>query len=610
MVYLRAITPALCELLDDAATAPQTAAAVRAFGEQRLRSLVHTEIPSLLDNALWVFLISLEQLLQRQGAALHHDSTTASLPRQLQLPSSIATVQAAVRWYGGELDLPLLHSPAAGVGSTAHEDVTDPSSSPRAKAQAPPPTTHRSLFSDTPSTRHDAVRLDALLQHRHQAPVTAAASTTTLAATDSPGNGPANAKDTFTGPLATVQLGLEALSNPKRAAALRQPRSLALVVRNLAALWSLVYLCKELRARQLRQEGLLRGDAVTTAAAGPARAATVCFHDYDLLLPWDLVYAVLTDSSSAGSAANEATTTQKKKCTPLTMAAVAARCRALADRHAAPQSTCSEADEAGPQQSGPPPPISLVINPAVTVVGDNPTRLRKNARIDAIEAAANRYYYSLLATSAHGQEGRPSPSSTASTSTASAAAHHEALRSSLASVDLGDYGVLDPSRMHACVPLRATTTGFSAASSSAISAGSSGGDLKTERAAKSYALFLRDASIGFDIQIMAVTGAGVGYYLGYLRGLNAESCTLYAVVGLVAMMLVDAVLIMIRIGRQDEAARRSRARIRRQREKLEKEGERIVQAMHRAADSGEGQVRTTVDPARLAGVDAYTKKRQ
>lgn len=644
MVYLRAITPALCELMDaaarDAPEPPAITATHRAFAEHRLRSLVHTQVPSQLDNALWIYLISQEQLLLRQVKSTEAETATAAvaaaaptLPSSLQLPPSIATVQDAVRWYCEELSVAehLSHAKETQEAAPAVAKSTPSSIS----AASPPHTVPRRgmLFSDTPLKRHGAAqqsgaRLDELLRHRHQPSPAAANTTTTSITTNTSGsrkeNGESEQKPLPTGPLATVRLALAALFNSKRAAALRQPRSLVLVVRDVASLWAVVYLCRQLRHHQIRKEQVLKGnennDAVLPSNASGKKAAharipatepiAVCFHDYDLLLPWDLVYATL--AAGAVATASQA---------PVTMASVAARCR---DGDRRTQERDGLSGGCTLVCASTPSPISLVINPAVTVIEDNPDRLRKNARIDAIDEAANKYYYTLLATGAHGQAGGASSmsgnaaaaaASSSSTAAASAAAHQEALRNSLATIDLGDYGVLDPSRMRAPVPLKsAASTGASA------TLGAASGQ-SAERTAKSYSLFLRDASIGFDIQIMALTGAGVGYYMGYLRGLSTEWCTLYAVVGLVTMMLVDAVLIMIRMGRQDEAVLRARKRIRRQREKLEKEGEKLVQAMQHAAagvdgaptandDSVRGTTHCAVDAASQVEVDAFTKKRQ
>jgi hypothetical protein len=641
MVYLRAVSPALCELMDAAvASAPTSTAATatRDFIERRLHSLVHTQTPSQLDNALWIFLVAQTQLLLRhnrhcgeEGDAQQRTGPQASLPPSLQLPSSVEAVQDAVRWYGGEWDA----SPdPASIDAKKAAPTTPPS---RNGAAAQPSPKRATLFSTNPARQHDAARqasarLDELLRHRYQPPPPPpAASVATIDSAES-----AATHKPATGPLATAYLALAALSNSKRAAALRQPRSLVLVVRDLESLWSLVYLCKQLRRHQLRKERLLKGDedvspvvdATAARSAMPAKPAeepiSVCFHDYDLLLPWDLVCTVLSSSTEGDQ--------RREEKTPLTMAAVAARCRSCSDQahHTSKQVPSHGVDGTTPPRL-PPPSLALVINPAVTVVEDNPDRLRKNARIDAIDEAANKYYYTLLATRAHGQAGSVSrgsattitaAGSTYAASSGAAAAHQEAVRSSLAAMDLDDYGVLDPSRMRATVQPPAA----SATHGRGMRGGESG---MGERSAKSYALFLRDASIGFDIQIMALTGAGVGYYMGYLRGVATEWCTLYAVVGLATMMLVDAVLIMIRMGRQDEAVLRARKRIRRHRERLEREGEKLVQAMQHAAattappteETNPGNVISQESAARAstaaaaeaapsAEVDAYTKKHQ
>lgn len=598
MVYLRAVTPALCEVMDAsvAASPPNTTnssltADIRDFIEQRLRSLVHTQTPSQLDNAVWVYLVAQEQLLLRHEAGdVNKDRTRTALPPSLQLPEAIGGVQEAVMWYCGELTTTENASSGAATAATAQNES---SSSPSAR---PSMFRRNAPLRQRDDSHNTGARLDELLRHRHQ-PAAAATTTTSTLKPDSAAAGAETRSSvqpsaTKTGPLATLRLALEALAHPKRAAALRQPRSLALIVRSLVSLWSVVYLCKQLRLHQLRKEQVLKGGemagtAATAAAAAASSAIAVCFNDFDLLLPWDLVAAVYPGE---------------------TMAAVAARCRESRRQH---NDACVFVDNSKKSDVA---PVSLVINPAETVLDDNPDRLRKNARVDAIDEAANKYYYTLLATRAHGQaeaalrntSGGAAPSTSGAAAAASAAAHQEAVRSSLATVDLGDYGVLDPSRMRAPVPLSSPSGGGGLR-------GSNSNGASAERNAKSYALFLRDASIGFDIQIMALTGAGVGYYIGYLRSLSTEWCTLYAVIGLATMMLVDAVLIMIRMGRQDAAALRSRKRIRRQREKLEREGERLVQAMQQAAASAEGptdKVRPAGEGDGAADTDAFTKKRQ
>ncbi|ESL06682.1 hypothetical protein TRSC58_05641, partial [Trypanosoma rangeli SC58] len=72
-----------------------------------------------------------------------------------------------------------------------------------------------------------------------------------------------------------------------------------------------------------------------------------------------------------------------------------------------------------------------------------------------------------------------------------------------------------------------------------------------EQHAESFASFLREASIGFDMQIMALSGGAAGYYLAHMRGLSTHTCIVCGAVGLVLMLLVDAVLFTLRIGKVD-----------------------------------------------------------
>ncbi|CAJ1018792.1 hypothetical protein, conserved [Leishmania lindenbergi] len=585
MVYVRLITPALAGLLDAAVSVPELEEVRLTFMEERLRALVHTQSPSQLEDALWIYLVCQRQLLSRAihnsqapdqqhgtngdapGAPTTTDTSGCPLPPPLHLPGSITCISDAVRWYCGELSIPTAR-PAANECQAASQP---PPPQETEQAQKPKPTTapHTMHTSCTSPAVQPGARIDALLRQRQQ-PIPSPAPSQ-----------PAQHPKQVTGPLATVQLALDAFSQFKRATTLRQPRTIALLVRDFVSLWSLIYLCKQLKRHQLRKERLLTSTA--TAAASPrdlkrgqsedlrsldsahvnrsphahytdAKPVAVCFHDYDLLLPWGLVQRVLSPSD-------------------VSMAAVAVRCRAM-DESKAGMSSSSSATTAA---TGP--TFVLILNPAVTAMDDNPDRLSKNARIDAIDKAASTYYYALLSARAHGQTSGHHCGARSGASIASAAAHQEALRSSLAAVDIGDYGVLDPSRMRVPPYVAGTdgllSDGVGRGSSRAVSA-------SLETTAKSYALFLRDVSIGFDIQVMTLTGAGVGYYLGYLRGLSSEWCTLYAVVGLVTMMLVDAVLLIIRVGRQDEAVLKARQRIRRQREKLEKDSEKLVQSMQAA----------------------------
>ncbi|KAG5509831.1 hypothetical protein JKF63_07476 [Porcisia hertigi] len=579
MVHVRLITPALAQLLDEAASDPAAERVLRDFVEERLCALVHTQSPSQLESALWIYLVAHQQLLSRAA----HDSqppdqelgahggvpesrttscnSSAPLPPSLQLPECLTCISDAVRWYCGELSMPVASHPIA--------DASHPASRPRqgTQQQHPRPKAVPHMKQEpraSPETQPGAL-IDELLRYRQQP-----------APSSAPPQGAQHLKQE-SGPLATVQLAIDALAQVKYASVLLQPHTILLLVRNLVSLWSLIYLCKQLKRHQLRKERLLTGTGVTSAGTievkrvcgenrrrrdsirsdrkpnqhhAGSEPIAVCFHDYDLLVPWDLVQRVLSPSA-------------------VSMKHVAARCRAIETRAGTLPLTSSGSSDT-------PSDFALILNPAVTALGDNPDRLRKNARIDAIEKAASQYHYALLSSRAHGQTSGDNRSLSAGASAASAAAHQEALRGSLTAVDIGEYGVLDPSRLRGPSSL-ADVDG-------PPSGGVGRGPLANlEANAKSYALFLRDASIGFDIQVMALTGAGVGYYLAYLRGLSPEWCTLYAVVGLVAMMLVDAVLLMIRVGRQDEAMRKARRRIRWQREKLEKEGERIVQTMQASA---------------------------
>ncbi|RNF26345.1 uncharacterized protein Tco025E_01546 [Trypanosoma conorhini] len=81
-----------------------------------------------------------------------------------------------------------------------------------------------------------------------------------------------------------------------------------------------------------------------------------------------------------------------------------------------------------------------------------------------------------------------------------------------------------------------------------------------EQQAESFASFLREASIGFDMQIMALSGGASGYYLAHMRGLSTHACIVCGAVGLVLMLLVDAVLFTLRIGKVDARTRKDKRR--------------------------------------------------
>ncbi|CBZ24622.1 conserved hypothetical protein [Leishmania mexicana MHOM/GT/2001/U1103] len=601
MVYVRLITPALAQLLDAAASAPEIVQARREFIEERLRALVHTQSSSRLEDALWIYLVSTQQLVSRTAhnsqASTFPSSSSCPLPPSLLLPESLACISDAVRWYCGELSI-LVTRPPADECETAPQTTPQPlRDAQQQKQPKSKPVIHIKQEPRALPAEQPGARIDELLRQRQQPAPSPAPSP------------PAQRPKQATGPLATVLLALDALAQLKRIPALLQPRTIALLVRDFVSLWSLVYLCKQLKRHQQRKERLLTGAVISAIGAMDVKRGlggdwrrrdnthvghspdahhtddepiAVCFHDYDLLLPWDLVQRILASPA-------------------VSMAAIAAQCRAVEEARAGALSSAS-ARRAATSHA-----FALILNPAVTAMDDNPDRLRKNARIDAIDKAASKYYYALLSARAHGQTSVDIRGAPSGASSASAAAHQEALRSSLTAVDIGEYGVLDPSRIRA--------PAYLAVVDGSLSGGVGGGSSRAasaspETAAKSHALFLRDASIGFDIQVMALTGAGVGYYLGYLRGLSPEWCTLYAVVGLVTMMLVDAGLLIIRIGRQDQAVLKARARIRQQREKLNKEGEKLVQSMQAAAGlSAADGAELTAAPLQTE-TDPHTKKIQ
>ncbi|EAN96229.1 hypothetical protein, conserved [Trypanosoma cruzi] len=87
-----------------------------------------------------------------------------------------------------------------------------------------------------------------------------------------------------------------------------------------------------------------------------------------------------------------------------------------------------------------------------------------------------------------------------------------------------------------------------------------GSALQQEKQRESFASFLRDASIGFDMQIMALSGGAAGYYLAHMRGLPAQVCIVCGAIGLLFMLLVDAVLFTLRIGRMDAQTRKEKSR--------------------------------------------------
>jgi hypothetical protein len=62
---------------------------------------------------------------------------------------------------------------------------------------------------------------------------------------------------------------------------------------------------------------------------------------------------------------------------------------------------------------------------------------------------------------------------------------------------------------------------------------------------------MKDVGLGIDMRLMSLAGGIVGYYLCYSRSLPKEQCFIGAAVGVVAMLFVDALLLIIRMSRED-----------------------------------------------------------
>jgi hypothetical protein len=68
---------------------------------------------------------------------------------------------------------------------------------------------------------------------------------------------------------------------------------------------------------------------------------------------------------------------------------------------------------------------------------------------------------------------------------------------------------------------------------------------------ESYSSFMKDLTIGIDMRLMSLAGGVVGYYVCYSRGQSVDLCLVGAAVGAVAMLLMDAVLLLIRLSKED-----------------------------------------------------------
>lgn len=530
MVYLRAVTPSLCRVIDAAVGDAAEGAKkdlVNAFIEERLIVLLHTQPPSQLAGAMWVLLLCERELHRRtspEGDRLRQntkDDATVSEAADifaLALPTGVAELVEAVLWCTGE-------AATTTSSATSQDKFISKTSVP-----APP--------------------LDELLRRRISEPPSSSQQQQNGERSPLPSNR-----------IASFNLALQSLQlHYGRSGHLLQPRSLSLLVRSLTSLWCVVHLCKCIRQHHQQRLGDLVGQT-TNQQTKEAPPITLNFHDYEVLLPWSLVSAVLSPASADDDAPAS-----------ISMTSLLDRCRGVAGTGAVNSA----------------PPLSLIINPAVTNLSDNPSRIGKNKRLDAIEEAASKYYYTLLATHRSGN---------------STAAVERGRSGAIVPVGATDFDVLDATKLQ---PPSWSSSGASTCTSASTSS------LASAVKEESFSSFLREASIGLDIQIMAFTGAAVGYYLGYLRGLSAELCTMYAIIGLVAMMIVDAVLLLLRVNKQDEMTLKRRLKIQRRRQRVEKEGSAMVAAMQAALETAslprdaleERDSRTPVE------LDAATKKNQ
>ena len=134
-----------------------------------------------------------------------------------------------------------------------------------------------------------------------------------------------------------------------------------------------------------------------------------------------------------------------------------------------------------------------------------------------------------------------------------------------------------------------------------IATGSVGGGVAGEDAGKgeTFSTFSRDLSIGVDMRLMSAAGAVVGYYLCYARGFGRDVCYMGAAVGAVLMLLMDAVLLIVRLARDDghAAAKPRRAPI----------PDEVVEKMTKAAD--DAAAAKVAAPLPLAAPAKLTQRR-
>ncbi|EPY16804.1 hypothetical protein STCU_10992 [Strigomonas culicis] len=92
---------------------------------------------------------------------------------------------------------------------------------------------------------------------------------------------------------------------------------------------------------------------------------------------------------------------------------------------------------------------------------------------------------------------------------------------------------------------------------------------RNQRESKSQ--FIQNTLIGFDIQIMSLCAAALGYYFAYLHQFSSEHCFLISVVVYILMLLVDCGLLLIKISKEDEKTRKEGRKKERVKLKLERE---------------------------------------
>lgn len=92
---------------------------------------------------------------------------------------------------------------------------------------------------------------------------------------------------------------------------------------------------------------------------------------------------------------------------------------------------------------------------------------------------------------------------------------------------------------------------LSSSGGAALSLFSNDPSLEPLQQKESYASFMKDVRFGLDMRLMSVAGGIVGYYLCHVRGFGRDVSIVGAAVGAILMMFVDALLLMIRIGKED-----------------------------------------------------------